>query len=138
MKHNEIDNLPTINIENLENIFNVYQDQNNMYFYNLLQNIVFPDNLPLNLFDTYTVKSGDTWPLISHITLKNTSLWWIILLANNIKNPIFPSPQNKSTTFNENSKTYKTNTTYGPLPGTILKIPIADVVREILFQMRKH
>ena len=126
MRHNEIANLPTINIENFENIFNVYQDNNNMYYYNLLQTIIFPENLPLNLFDTYVTKYGDTWPLISHKTLNNTNLWWIILLANNIKNPIIPTYQNK-----------KRKTVYGPLPGTVLKIPITDLVREILFQIRK-
>ena len=127
MKHNEITDLPTINIENLENIFNVYQDKDGMYFYNLLQTIEFPQKLPLNLFDTYVVKPGDTWPLISHKTLNNTGLWWIILLANNIKNPILSVSQVKT----------KKNV-YGPIPGTTLKIPIMEVVKEVLFQMRKQ
>jgi hypothetical protein len=139
MKHNEIEDLPTINVENLENIFNVHQDKDNMYYYNLLQTIVFPENLPLNLFDSYTVNSGDTWPLISHKTLNNTSLWWIILLANNIKNPIFPSLENKPAATEQAPNVFKkTKLSYGPLPGTVLKIPIMDVVREILFQMRKN
>ena len=116
MKHNEITSLQKINIENLENIFNVYQDKNGMYFYNLLQTIVFPTDLPQNLFDKYIIGYGDTWPLISYKTLKNTGLWWIILLANNIQNPISP----------------------GPVPGTVLKIPIMDVVKEVLVQMRSQ
>lgn len=114
MKHNEIKELPKINSENMENIFNVYQDENGMYFYNLLQTITFPQNLPYqNLFDSYVVKSGDSWPLISFNTLNNTGLWWIICLVNNIINPVKP-----------------------PTSGDTLKIPVASLVREILNHVR--
>lgn len=115
MKQNEIAELSNINVENFENIFNVYQDKDGMYFYNLLQTVVFPPNLPFNLFNPYTIKSGDTWPLISHKTLDNTNIWWIIVLANNIMNPVTL-----------------------PVPGTTIKIPKPNVVKEILFQMRNQ
>lgn len=113
MKQNQISDLPTLRAENFENIFNVYKDENGMYFYNLLQTIVFPQNLPLNLFDPYNIKYGDTWPTISYKTLNNTNLWWIILLANNISNAVLP-----------------------PVPGTIIKIPKPSVVKEVLLQMK--
>ena len=113
MRHNQIDELPKINVENFENIFNVYKDENGMYFYNLLQTIVLPE-LTSNLYDDYIVKQGDSWPYISFKTLNNTNLWWIILLANGIVNP-----------------------TSMPSPGTSIKIPITEVVKEVLFQMRK-
>lgn len=114
MKHNQIQDLPKISIENFENIFNVYKDENGMYYYNLLQTIVFPENLPQNLFEDYVVKQEDSWPRISYETLNNVNLWWVILLANKINDP-----------------------TSLPKPGTIIKIPIVEVVREILMQMRK-
>ncbi len=114
MKHNEIQDLTKLNIENLENIFNVYQDENGMYFYNLLQTISFPENLPLNLFTPYTIGHGDSWTLISYKTLKNTGLWWMICLVNNIINPVI-----------------------SPIPGETIKIPIPAVIKEILTQMRK-
>lgn len=113
MKQNDISDLPTLDIENMENIFNVYQDDNGMYFYNLLQTITFPTDLPFNLFEPYTIKSGDTWPLISYKTLNNTNAWWVILLVNHIINPI-----------------------EFPVAGTTIKIPKPEVVREILSQMR--
>lgn len=114
MKHNEIKELPKINSENMENIFNVYQDENGAYFYNLLQTITFPENFPYqNLFDSYTIKSNDSWPMISFNTLGNTGLWWIICLVNNITNPV------KS-----------------PMPGEVIKIPIPSLVREILNTVR--
>lgn len=113
MKHNEISELEKINLENFENIFNVYQDKDGMYFYNLLQTVVFPQNLPRNLYTTYVIKHGDTWPVVSYNVYKNTSLWWMIVLANNIQNPV------------ELLK-----------PGTELLIPIPAVVKEVLIQLR--
>ena len=114
MKQNNIKDLEKLREENFENIFNVYQDQDGMYFYNLLQTVVFPQDLPANLFDYYNVAYGDTWPFISFKTLGSPNLWWLILLANNIQNPLEPL-----------------------VNGTQLRIPIKDVVREILTQIRR-
>ena len=114
MKQNQIDDLTRLREENFENIFNVYRDQKGMYFYNLLQTVVFPQDLPASLFTTYTIAYGDTWQFISFKTLKSPNIWWIILLANGIQNPLKPL-----------------------VNGTRLKIPNADVVREVLFQITK-
>lgn len=112
MKQNQIEELKKLNVENMENIFNVYQDQDGMYFYNLLQTIVFPQNLPVNLFTSYTIVYGDTWPFISYKTLNSPNLWWAILLANNIQDPTKPL-----------------------VNGDAIKIPIIDVVKSILSQI---
>lgn len=112
MKQNQIEELKRLNVENMENIFNVYQDQDGMYFYNLLQTIVFPQDLPANLFTSYAVGYGDTWPLISFKTLKSPNLWWVILLANNIQDPTKPL-----------------------VNGDIIKIPVMNVVKSVLSQM---
>ena len=114
MKQNQITNLSRLQTENFENIFNVYQDSNGLYFYNLLNTVVFPANLPLTLFNTYSVKHGDTWPLISYKNYKTPNLWWIILLGNDIHNPVAKIE-----------------------PGTIIKIPVASVVKEVLAQLGK-
>ncbi len=87
MTQNQIPELPRLRQENYENIFNVYQDENDKYFYNLLQNIVLPTNLPKNYFNEYNTVYGDTWPLISYKNYKTTNLWWIILSSNNIVDP---------------------------------------------------
>lgn len=115
MKQNEIQELPTLRVENFENIFNVYQDENGMYYYNLLQTVVFPSELPFNLFDSYTVKYDDTWPNIAYNTLNNTNVWWVILLANGIDNPVKK-----------------------PAPGTVLKIPKPNLVKQILLQIKNR
>ncbi len=115
MKQNQIEDLPKLDDENYENIFNVYVDSDGRYFYNLLQSISFPQNLPINLFETYNIKPKDTWPYISYKTLGTPNLWWLILHANGIINP-----------------------TEQPVSGTILKIPVQEVVKEILFQLRNE
>lgn len=112
MYQNNIAELPRLKNENLENIFNVYQDDNDFYYYNLLQSIHFPQNLPDSYFVQYNVTYGDTWPYVSYKVYNNTKLWWVITLANNIINPTEPL-----------------------VPGTILKIPNIDVVSEILTQI---
>lgn len=115
MRQNDINDLEKLREENFENIFNVYQDENGTYFYNLLQTVVFPQDLPISLFTTYTIGYGDTWPFISYKTLKSPNLWWVILLANNIQNPIAPL-----------------------VNGTQIKIPTQTVVREILAQIGRR
>jgi hypothetical protein len=112
MYQNDISELKQLTYENIENIFTVYQDENNQYYYNLLNTIQFPDNLPESFFITYTIKYGDTWPLISYKMYGDIKLWWIITLANNIINP-----------------------TTNLVPSTQLKIPKITLVKEILTQI---
>ena len=112
-RQNQISELPKLDNEVLENIFNVYKDVDDMYFYNLIQSISFPKNLPPSLFTTYNISYGDTWPLISYKFYKSTKAWWIILLANDIHNPLLPV-----------------------VPGTSILVPITEVAREILTQIR--
>ena len=88
MYQNDISDLPKLDLENFENALNVYQDKNSYYYYNLLETIFFPDNLPDSYFNTYTVKFEDTWPLISFKAYSTTKLWWVIAYANNVINPI--------------------------------------------------
>lgn len=92
MIQNQISDLPRLRLENYENIFNVYTDENNRYFYNLLQSIILPPDLPKGYFNEYNVVYGDTWPLISYKNYDNTNLWWIILMSNNIIDPTQIAP----------------------------------------------
>jgi hypothetical protein len=112
MKQKNIEALPRLDSENFEGIFNVHREDNGMYYYNLLNTIVFPKNLPSTLFTYYTWEDQDTWPLVSYKNYKTPNLWWIILLANDISNPL---------------ETFPT--------GNTLLIPSTEVVKQILSQI---
>lgn len=114
MKQNQIKELNSLSPENYENIFNVYKDEKGMYFYNLLETVVYPYNLPANAHTTYTTTYGDTWPYISYKALNNPNLWWLILLANNIHDP-----------------------TIQPTPGITILIPVQQIVKEVISQIGK-
>lgn len=112
MKQNSFKDLPRLTNENYENIFNIFTDKDDRYFYNLLQTIEFPQNLPDGYFITYNIKYGDTWPFISYKVYNTPNVWWIILLANKIDNPITSL-----------------------VPGTSIKIPKIEVVKIILAEL---
>ena len=111
MKQNEIQSLQRLRTENLENILNVHQTDDNKYYYNLLQTVEIPDNLPNGYYYTYTVQQEDVWPNISYKAYNTPNLWWAIVSANKILDP-----------------------TKIPEPGTIIKILKPDVVSLILDQ----
>lgn len=90
MNQNSISDLPRLRSDSYESIFNVHLTEDGYYYYNLLQTLSLPENLPAGYFDTYTITYGDTWPFISYKTYKTPNLWWLILYANNIINPVEP------------------------------------------------
>lgn len=112
MNQNEISDLPKLRRENYENIFNVYKDGDDRYYYNLLQNVIIPQDLPAGYYETYNVQYDDTWPLVSYRVYNTPNLWWVILSANNIIDP-----------------------TKLPTPGTSIKYLQMRVVKDILNQI---
>lgn len=113
MYQNQISNLPKLKDQNFENIFTVHTDENDFYYYNLLQTVQFPSNLPDIFFVEHTVKPNEPWTLISYKYYNTIKLWWIIAFANNVINPI-------------NSLQV----------GDIIKIPKPSVVKDILTQIQ--
>lgn len=82
----------THNPERYENIFNMYKfdtDSNDTYvFYNILSKISLPANLDDNIFEYYIVDSEMALTTLSYKFYKTQHLWWLILLINNLKNPV--------------------------------------------------
>ncbi len=92
MKQSSFKELPALRPQQYENIFNVYEDKDGFYFYNLLQNVILPD-LPENYTHLVTTDKGDTWTTISWAAYGTIHLWWTILLLNKIQNPLqMPEP----------------------------------------------
>lgn len=113
MNQNSINDLPKLKNYNYENIFSVYtDDESDKYFYNLLQTISIPNNLPEGYYDDYDVVYGDTWPFVSYKVYENPNLWWVITSVNNITNP-----------------------TEQPKPGTTIKILKARFASLIISQI---
>lgn len=110
MTRNKIKELPRLKSSFYENIFNVYETEDNKYFYNLYNRITF-DNTDFseNIYTEHVFSIGDNWTLLSNRYYNSISLWWIICLANNIRNPLDL-----------------------PEPGTKLKILNRDVVNDII------
>lgn len=117
MKQNEIKDLPKLKNDDFANVFSVYTDDNGFYFYNLLQGVNIPSNLPNGYYDVYSVTYGDTWPFIAYKKYKTPNLWWLVIAANNIQDP-----------------------TKQPIPGTeikILKTQYASLVINEINSQRK-
>ena len=92
-KQNEIFDLPELEEFRYENLFNVYQNEKNQYYYNILTKVNFPEAMDESYFDVYVVPN-DYMPytLISYKLYGTILLWWLICSVNNITNPVdFPA-----------------------------------------------
>ena len=78
--------------EMYENIFNTYSlenDNGNQYvFYNILNKVSLPDNVDDNVFKKFAIPGHMPLTTISYRVYKTMHLWWLIMLCNNIRNPI--------------------------------------------------
>lgn len=88
---NKLADLPVLKNLRYENIFRVYKNKDNNYYYNLLQSIFLPEKLNEDLIYYQSVNSKTPWTLISFNAYKTIELWWLICLTNQVFNPIkFP------------------------------------------------
>ena len=85
---NEITNLPNLNDLRYENIFKVYKTDQNHYYYNILNTVALPTDLHPNSYYTINYNRRSPWTAISYNVYNTTDLWWLILLTNQIVNPI--------------------------------------------------
>lgn len=85
--HNDIEELPSLELYNFENIFKLYKDGEH-YFYNILKTINFPEKLDNSYYEKYRVKSSMPLTALSFKFYNTTKLWWLIVLCNNINNPV--------------------------------------------------
>lgn len=112
MKRNEIPNLKRISSYQYDNIFNTHLDNDGFYYYNMYNSIKLPSDISRAAYKLYIFKEGDYWTKLADKYYGDKKLWWIILIANDIINPLKLPPT-----------------------GTELKILKAEVVSMILNQM---
>lgn len=86
MKAEELINLSNTSYERL---FSVEKDeQNDIYFFNLYNNVLFEENPDPSVYKTISPKNSDSWASLSAEYYKTTELWWFICRFNNIINPL--------------------------------------------------
>jgi len=80
---NEITDLATLSRNLYENIFNVNLiEDNNVYFYNLLNKVIFPDDISDEFTDEITLMSDKPWTMLSFQLYGTINLWWTVYLLN--------------------------------------------------------
>lgn len=102
-----------------ENIFTSYElvnDNNDAYvFHNINSKITLPDDIDPNVFEYWVVPGSLPLTTLSHRIYGDMHLWWLIVVANNIINPI------KLLT-----------------PGSTIKVIKKDYIAAILDNLRKQ
>lgn len=96
MKQKDFKDLPDLSIYRYENFLNIYRDDEQNKFYNLLRSInIFPAN-DTSVEDEYLVSVNDTWILISYKYYGTIFLWWLVCEYNRIEDPTkIPEPGTK-------------------------------------------
>ncbi len=82
---NEIDELKSLSIDMYENIFKINLIDTNgtdLYFYNLLNKVVFPDNISDEIADTIILQNDVPWTTLSYQLYGTINLWWTVYLLN--------------------------------------------------------
>ena len=97
LNHNQVSSLSgelvTLSDYNYENIFSMFRTDGGHFAYNLLKTIIIPRNLEQNLYDTVRVDRKMAWTNVSFLEYGTIQLWWLVCLANGIKDPTkLPEP----------------------------------------------
>ena len=61
---------------------------NNYFFYNIIKTIKFPEELDSSIFDYKIINQKLPYTAVSYNVYGTQNLWWLILLSNNITNPV--------------------------------------------------
>ncbi len=84
-KQNEVAELDSLAKNAYENIFKINlidTDNNDLYFYNLLNKIIFPDDISDEIVDTLIPQNDIPWTTLSYKLYGTINLWWTVYLLN--------------------------------------------------------
>ena len=88
MKQSDFKDLPSLSVYRYENFFNIYKDEDQTKFYNLLKSVnIFPAEDSF-VEDVYYTEPNDTWISISYKYYNTVYLWWLVCEYNRITNPL--------------------------------------------------
>ena len=90
---NDITELRDLDLTRYENIFKVFNTgEKNFFYYNIVKKIAIPDSLDERLFYHIVLPAGIPLTTLSYNAYGNIDLWWLILVINNITNPVKDLP----------------------------------------------
>jgi hypothetical protein len=93
---NSIADLKNLDLTRYENIFKIYNTgEKNYFYYNINKKISIPDNFDERLFYHIVLPSGLPLTTLSYNAYGTMDLWWLILILNEIINPIKDIPEGK-------------------------------------------
>jgi len=82
---NQVEELNNLNSNLYENIFNVNLisgDGTDLYFYNILNKVVFPDDISDEYITEAVINIDKPWTTLSYEIYGTIQLWWVIVLLN--------------------------------------------------------
>ena len=87
-KRIDIAELSSISPNQMDNFFNVLQDTDGNYFYDLSDTVIIDtENMSPLLFDEYTIQENDSLMRLALRFYGSYNLWWVIAVSNNIDDP---------------------------------------------------
>lgn len=87
-QQNNIPGLEGLNPSRYENIFKLYKDSGELFFYNILNDIIIPENIDQQFYYKIIVNRRIPWTTLSYEQYATIDLWWLICVVNKIDNPI--------------------------------------------------
>lgn len=108
-----IPGLPNLGRNRYENIFRLFLNNNNHYFYNLNKSISFPDEIDDKFVNYFSLDRSVPWTIISYNIYGTIFLWWTITEINRITNPVIL-----------------------PKTGTVLRYIKPEFIEEVLTQIQ--
>ena len=82
---NQVDELNNLNSNLYENIFNVNLIEGkgkDIYYYNILNKVIFPDDISDEYITEVVLNADKPWTTLSYETYGTIQLWWVIVLLN--------------------------------------------------------
>ena len=82
---NQVEALNNLNSNLYENIFNVNLidgDGRDLYFYNILNKVVFPNDISDEYITEVVINTDKPWTTLSYEIYGTIQLWWVIVLLN--------------------------------------------------------
>lgn len=82
---NNISGLKSLDLENYERIFKIYETLNSdksFYYYNILKKIQFPDLINSNIISLHTTPNTLPYTAISYNIYGDIRLWWLLYMIN--------------------------------------------------------